>query len=113
MKWQPNEIDGLYFSDYGDEHEHLYPIEGKALSTGDEINLEQMLGAYLTMKPRARGIHIVPLGIQMVTTGLKIAELKYTNNQLSLAKYISVSIEPPIPSWVSHRSIADQSLPLL
>jgi hypothetical protein len=113
MKWQPNEIDGLYFSDYGGEHEHLYPIEGKALSTGDEINLEQMLGAYLTMKSRVRGIHIVPLGIQMVTTGLKIAELKYTNNQLSLARYILVNIEPPIPSWVSHRSVADQSLRLL
>jgi hypothetical protein len=113
MKWQPNEIDGLYFSDYGNGRGHLYPIEGKALSTGDDINLEQMLGAYLTMTSRVPGIHVVPLGIQMITTGLKIAELKYANNQLSLTKYILVSIEPPIPSWASHRSIAGQSLHLL
>ena len=40
-KWQPNEIDGLYYSE---ENDIVYPCEAKALSTGDDINLEQMWG---------------------------------------------------------------------
>jgi len=108
MKWQPNEIDGLYFSDHDGGHEHLYPVEGKALSTGDDINLEQMLGAYLTMKSKMPGIHIIPLGIQMLNTGLRIAELKFADNQLVLDNNVLVHIAPPVPSWSSH-AIANQS----
>jgi len=107
MKWQPNEIDGLYFSDHDGGHEHLYPVEGKALSTGDDINLEQMLGAYLTMQKKMPGTHIIPLGIQMLPTGLRIAKLKFADNQLELDKYILVEIVPPIPSWSGH-AVASQ-----
>lgn len=113
MKWQPNEIDGLYFSDYDAGQQHLYPIEGKALSTGDDINLEQMLGAYLTMKFRIPEIDIIPVGIQMVATGLKVAKLAYAEGRLCLDRYIFVSIDPAIPSWSTRGSVADQGLPML
>jgi len=66
-----------------------------------------MLGAYLTMQSKMPGIHIIPLGVQMLTSRLRIAELKFADNQLELAKYILVNISPPVPSWSSH-AIANQ-----
>jgi len=99
MKWQPNEIDGLYFSDYEKGHEDLYPVECKALSTKDDINLEQMLGAYITITEKMPKMHVVPLAIQMVHAGLRVGILKYEENKMKLDKYVLVNIEPPVPSW--------------
>ena len=104
MKWQPNEIDGLYFSDHDAGQERLYPVEGKALSTGDAINLEQMLGAYLTMKARVPRAEIVPLGIQMIPEGFRIGQMGYTRGDLCLERYVLVNLEPGMPSW-SHRGL--------
>ena len=53
VKWQPNEIDGLYFSDFIGK-DILFPVEAKALSTQDDINLEQMQGALNTILIRPR-----------------------------------------------------------
>jgi len=47
------------------------------------------------------------LGIQMLPTGLRIAKLKFADNQLELDKYILVEIVPPIPSWSGH-AVASQ-----
>jgi len=113
MKWQPNEIDGLYFSDHDAGRQRLYPIEGKALSTGDDVNLEQMLGAYLTMKSRYPGMDIIPLGIQMVGTGLRVAQLTYTGDRLRLDTYIFVRINPAIQSWLGRGAVAEQMPPML
>jgi len=48
MKWQPNEIDGFYASQNGKDLD-LYPVEAKALTTGDEINLDQLRGGFATV----------------------------------------------------------------
>jgi hypothetical protein len=98
MKWQPNEIDGLYFSDHGGE-KTLFPAEAKALSTKDDINLEQMLGGFRTIKAKIPGVHIVPLAIQMTSLGMNIGILKPGIDQLELDRFIQVIINPPIPSW--------------
>jgi hypothetical protein len=98
MKWQPNEIDGLYYSAYGGV-ETMFLIEAKALSTKDDINLEQMLGAYNMFILRKPGINIVPIAIQMLRNGMRIAVLEYQENQLYLIKAVIVSFAPPIPSW--------------
>lgn len=55
MKWQPNEIDGLYMSADG---KTIYPVEAKAVSTGDDINLEQMPGQYKTITVKMPGVNI-------------------------------------------------------
>lgn len=98
MKWQPNEIDGLYFSD-SDERDILFPCEAKALSTNDDINLEQMLGGLRTIETKIKGIKIVPLALQMTTEGLNIGILKEEKNQLKLERFIKVILDSVIDAW--------------
>lgn len=98
MKWQPNEIDGLYFSDY-EGTRRLIPVEAKALSTKDDINLEQMLGAYTTIRSRRPNITILPLAVQMIPNGLNVATLKEGQGQLEIDRYILVTFNPPISHW--------------
>ncbi len=98
MKWQPNEIDGLYFSDFKGQ-EILYPTEAKALSTGDDINLEQMIGAYNTIREKIPSIKVVPLGIQMIENGMRIGVFREESNHLEIDTYIQATFDPPIVSW--------------
>jgi|TARA_B110001450_G_scaffold252489_1_gene274362 hypothetical protein len=105
LKWQPNEIDGFYFSQ-SNNRDILYPIEAKALTTGDDINLEQMLGAMLMMcsKYKTDNIIIQPLAVKMVRNGIHIAifsemESNQDNNQLNCVRKISVNFNPLIESW--------------
>lgn len=96
MKWQPNEIDGLYMSSDG---KSIYPVEAKAVSTGDDINLEQMLGQYNTIIAKMPGVKIVPLAARMKPYGVDIAILKYNVYELVPTDFIKVQILPPIVSW--------------
>lgn len=96
MKWQPNEIDGLYMSSDG---EIIYPVEAKAVSTGDDINLEQMLGQYNTITAKMPGVKIVPLAARMKPYGVDIAVLKYNVYELVPIDYIKVQIQPTISAW--------------
>ena len=96
MKWQPNEIDGLYMSSDG---KTLFPVEAKAVSTGDDINLEQMLGQYKTITTKMSGIRIIPIAARMRSYGVDLALLKYNMYELTPTKYIKVIIEPEIESW--------------
>lgn len=47
MKWQPNEIDGYYVAETS-RNIYVYPVEAKAISTSDDINLVQLYGQYQT-----------------------------------------------------------------
>lgn len=96
MKWQPNEIDGLYMSSDG---KTIFPVEAKAVSTGDDINLEQMLGQYKTITAKMPGINIVPIAARMKPYGIDLAILKYNVYELLPTKYIKVMIKPVISSW--------------
>ncbi len=100
MKWQPNEIDGLYFSDF-EGLDTLYPTEAKALSTRDDINLVQMLGGYLTITQRLPNVKVIPLGIKMITNGMRIGVFVGADDHLEIARHIKVTFEPPIASWRS------------
>ena len=97
-KWQPNEIDGLYIDI---NNETLYPCEAKALTTNDDINLEQMWGGYKTVLSKIPNKTIKPLALVMRDYGLDIGFLtpNKTNNFLVLEKYVRVNISPTIPSW--------------
>lgn len=97
-KWQPNEIDGLYIDSQTQE---LYPCEAKALSTKDDINLEQMWGGYKTVLGKIPGKNVTPLALVMKNYGLDIGFLSpnQSNDGLVLKKYIKVEIKPEILSW--------------
>lgn len=73
MKWQPNEIDGCYFAEINGQ-DFLLPVEAKALTTGEDINLVQMQGALNTMSGRFQDhkIQIIPLAIKMIKNGIEI-----------------------------------------
>ena len=106
MKWQPNEIDGFYFS-FEHNHIHLFPVEAKALTTGDDINLEQIQGALkvIVQKYANRDIILVPLAVKMITNGILVSEFKqiltFMNNspQIEVNKFHKISFDPPIEAW--------------
>lgn len=96
MKWQPNEIDGLYMSVDG---KVIYPVEAKAVSTGDDINLEQMLGQYNTITTKMPGTKIVPIAARMKSYGVDLAILKYNIYELTPIDFIKVEFVPIVNSW--------------
>ncbi len=98
-KWQPGEVDGLYYSDYGHEP-ILYPVEAKALSTGDSVNLAQMQGAYKTILAKITDARIIPLAVQMIAEGMYIAIFEGTQSaELMVTTYLKVELNPPITAW--------------
>lgn len=98
-KWQPGEVDGLYFSDYQDVPT-LYPVEAKALSTNDNVNLEQVQGSYNTIVSKIKNIKIAPLAVQMIPDGMYIATFEATETgELIISSYLRVKIDPPIDTW--------------
>lgn len=107
MKWQPNEIDGLYVTTPQAPVDAitLFLVEAKALSTRDDINLEQMTGAYRTLAQRQPDVQIVPLGIQMTINGLRIAVfdgrhiMSDSDDNLQFQQDILVQFDPPIVAW--------------
>jgi hypothetical protein len=106
LKWQPNEIDGFYYGDFEDR-DIVFPIEAKALTTGDDINLEQMGGAMLMMckKYKAQNILIQPLAVKMVPNGIHIAifqmmESNNSDNKLVCERKVAINFLPLIESWL-------------
>lgn len=97
-KWQPGEVDGLYFSAY-EGRPTLYPVEAKALSTGDHVSLAQIQGMYKTITGKIRHIEIIPLAIQMLPEGMYIAVFEATDEQagmLIISRYLKVELDLPI-----------------
>lgn len=100
-KWQPGEVDGLYFSTF-EGKDTLYPVEAKALSTGDNVNLAQIQGMYKTIKGKIDNADIIPLAIQMIPEGMYIAVLENINehsDMLIITRYLKVELNPPIEKW--------------
>jgi len=102
IKLQPNEIDGFYCNL---DKNIIYPVEAKALSTKDDINLDQMNGGVSVVKDIFRDEIIIPLAVRMVKNALNIAEFYPCNfhskedNSLKVKSFINVSFQPKIYSW--------------
>ena len=77
----------------------IYPVEAKAVSTGDDINLEQMLGQYNTITAKMPGVKIVPLAARMKPYGVDIDVIKYNVYELVPIDYIKVQIQQTISAW--------------
>ena len=106
MKWQPNEIDGFYFSEI-DGKIVVYPVEAKALSTQDDINLVQLKGGVETVisKFKHLKLEIIPLAVQMVNNGIRIAIFDNCNTtqttvNINLKTAIEINFAPAIKSWL-------------
>jgi hypothetical protein len=98
-KWQPGEVDGLYVST-SNETPILYPVEAKALSTSDNVNLAQVQGAYNTVIAKMSDVRIIPLAVQMISEGMYIAVFEADDaGQLVITRSLKVVLEPPIESW--------------
>lgn len=103
MKWQPNEIDGFYVAEI-DGKIVLYPVEAKSRVTGDEINLDQMGGAFQTIKKKlseeARGVYsIQQLAIKMIKNGVDIAVFPVNHPPIKPERFIRVKFIPEINNW--------------
>lgn len=105
MKWQPNEIDGFYYG-HIDDVDTVFPVEAKALTTGDDINLVQLEGGVTTVMQKLDLPHakIVPLAAQMVTNGIRIAVFNecvtgQTEYDVGLVRAIKVTFTPNIEAW--------------
>jgi len=106
LKWQPNEIDGFYVGVINGIRT-LFPIEAKALTTHDEINLDQMLGGVQTISANLRNTHahIIPLAIKMIKNGIQITVFSKSEagddvETIQVERTIEVSFIPPIRAWL-------------
>lgn len=105
LKWQPNEIDGFYHGSWptGDV---LYPIEAKALTTGDDVNLVQMLGGIRTLSENYSGTNIFlqPIAARMISNGIQLAifqKIKAGDNvtEMIITKRVHVIFDPVFVQW--------------
>lgn len=113
MKWQPNEIDGYYMAQDG-ENICAYPVEAKAVSTADDINLVQMNGQYNVFMEKYRELKgkliVRPIAARMERDGMMLAVLEHNpeydsgnNNNISMfnvIETIKIVLNPTIKSWM-------------
>lgn len=107
MKWQPNEVDGMYFSAHGASL-ILYPVEAKALTTQDEINFEQLLGGYRVvvdkLRPSTRAVEldVIQVAAQMIANGIRFAIFPINQEPSNdcVPHCVEVTFSPPIDAWV-------------
>lgn len=106
MKWQPNEIDGFYISNI-DDVEHLFPVEAKALSTKDEINLIQFAGGVKTIIDKLsfdKNTIVNPVAAQMVKNGMLLGLFEpadHSNNSYEpiLIDTVLIVFNPVLDAW--------------
>ena len=112
MKWQPNEIDGYYVTENA-RNTFVYPVEAKAVSTNDDINLVQLYGQYKTfIQKYTRNDHsliIRPIAARMEHTGMLLAILEpnplYDENRnrgadmFNIIEIVRVVLSEPLAAW--------------
>ncbi len=102
MKWWPNEIDGFYASQE-DSDIDLYPVEAKALTTNDEINMDQLKGGYKTVVDKIKALNIKANvqqeAVRMIENGVDIAVFPVNTIPETPECYIRVKFDPVIQNW--------------
>jgi len=106
MKWQPNEIDGMYFADNADGLT-FFPVEAKALTTKDEINIDQLSGGFRTVQLQIQKINlevearIRSVAALMTENGIRFAFFP-DNTEPNAAiefDFVEVKFNPPLEAW--------------
>lgn len=102
MKWQPNEIDGFYASEEGKDID-VYPVEAKSLITGDEINMDQLKGAFITVREQLQkgGLqaNIQQIAVKMIENGMDIAVFPINKIPITPEVCYRIEFRPPISRW--------------
>jgi len=112
MKWQPNEIDGYYIAQ-DKRNIFVYPVEAKAASTADDINLAQIYGQYNTFIERYKrddfSLVVRPIAARMEHDGMMLAILEHNAmydakansdaNMFNIIEIIKVQLDEPLSSW--------------
>lgn len=112
MKWQPNEIDGYYISQAG-RNTIVYPVEAKAISTEDDINLVQIYGQYKTFIAKytrdGLSFKVRPVAAKMEKDGMLLALLEKnplydeitnkTAKMFNIEEVVKVTLDSPINNW--------------
>ena len=112
MKWQPNEIDGYYVSQ-NSRNIFVYPVEAKAVSTSDDINLVQIYGQYRVFiekyKRDSFSLIVRPIAARMEEDGMMLAILEHNPtydakqnreaDMFNITEIVKVNLDPPISAW--------------
>lgn len=102
MKWQPNEIDGFYTATVGKET-YVYPVEAKALTTGDDINLDQMDGGFRTVIAKFDAmdmkVGVQQIAVRMIKNGIDIAIFPPNLAPVEPDRFVRVTFTPVIENW--------------
>lgn len=112
MKWQPNEIDGYYVAQTP-RNTFVYPVEAKAVSTSDDINLVQLNGQYNTfIKKYTRSdfaLIVRPIAAKMEKDGMLLAILEHNalydparnreSNMFNILEIVKVILDQPLAAW--------------
>jgi hypothetical protein len=106
MKWQPNEIDGMYFADDAGGL-IFFPVEAKALTTKDEINIDQLSGGFRTVQAQVERINlgtkprIQSIAALMTSNGIRFAFFPDDTEPTAEMEFdfIEIVFDPPLDSW--------------
>lgn len=102
MKWQPNEIDGFYGSEDNGKS-YIYPVEAKALTTGDEINMDQLTGGFNTVIEKMKNVdykvEVQQIAVRMIKNGIDIAIFSENLAPTQPEKVVRVQFNPKIDNW--------------
>lgn len=112
MKWQPNEIDGYYVAQT-QRNIIVYPVEAKAVSTADDINLVQINGQYNTFiekyKRNSFSLIVRPIAAKMEKDGILLAIMEHNAmydpiqngdaNMFNVVEVVKVKLDPPLSAW--------------
>ena len=112
MKWQPNEIDGYYVAQKG-QNIYVYPVEAKAISTSDDINLVQIDGQYRVFidKYKRGGWSLIvrPIAARMEEDGMILAIMEHNSlydpkrnpcaPMFNIIETVKVQLDPPLLAW--------------
>ena len=112
MKWQPNEIDGYYVSE-NSRNIFVYPVEAKAISTDDDINIVQVNGQYNTFiekyKRDSLSLIVRPIAAKMTRDGMILAIMEHnpmydpTQNKeatmFNIIDVVKIKLTPPLKAW--------------
>jgi len=112
MKWQPNEIDGYYVSQ-NTRNIFVYPVEAKAISTNDDINIVQINGQYMTFIEKytrnSFSLIVRPIAAKMKNYGMLLAIMEHNPmydpkhnkeaDMFNVTEVVKVILDPPLDSW--------------
>lgn len=112
MKWQPNEIDGFYVAQNA-RNIFIYPVEAKAVSTNDDINIVQINGQYNTLIEKYTRnnytLIVRPIAAKMQSDGILFAILEHNAlydphrnreaQMFNIVEVVKIKFNPSLSAW--------------